>query len=100
MPSWRRAIRPLRSPQGGEDKLPLSKSAQTSLLLVASNRGITSGRWAEIMCGIFGECGGGPGLVRDVKRLTALARHRGADSSGFLFKGSSAYEIHRADFGI
>ena len=52
------------------------------------------------MCGIFGGVGSGTELVKDVKRLATFARHRGADSSGLVFKGSSAYEIHRADFDI
>jgi hypothetical protein len=52
------------------------------------------------VCGIFGGVGSGPELVKDVKRLATFARHRGADSSGLVFKGSTAYEIHRADFDI
>lgn len=52
------------------------------------------------MCGIFGGVGSGPGLAADVKRLATYARHRGADSSGLVFKGPDAYEVHRADFDI
>ena len=52
------------------------------------------------MCGIFGGVGLGSGLSSDVKRLASFARHRGADSAGFIFHNQASYEVRKAEFDV